>query len=355
MSFNKEEGERYSRHFILEGFGETAQQKLKEARILVIGAGGLGCPALLYLAAAGAGTIGIVDDDTVSLSNLHRQVLFASDDIGKLKVDAASEKLRAQNPNILIKTYSVRLNTENALDIIGDFDVVLDGSDNFSTRYLVNDACVILGKPFVYAAISTYAAQLSVFNYKEGPTYRCLFPEAPAPGEVPTCAEAGVLGVLPGLAGTWQALEAIKIITGIGETLSGKLLCFDLLSNTFNTLNIKPVEENRNISRLGEYDFTCATDQQVDAAAFLAMRKDPQVQVLDVREKTEYDGYNVGGINIPLSELGARMDELEQRKTLVICRVGQRSQSAIELIRQHYPDMELYNLRNGILGLKGGR
>jgi molybdopterin/thiamine biosynthesis adenylyltransferase/molybdopterin converting factor small subunit len=233
--FTKEELARYNRHIIIPGFGMEAQQKLKTARVLVIGSGGLGSPVLLYLAAAGVGTIGIVDFDVVDDSNLQRQVLFGVNEIGKPKVEAARRRLEALNPYIRLQIYNTHLNSQNALDILKDYDVIADGTDNFPTRYLVNDASVLLGKPNVYASIFQFEGQVSVFNYRNakgepGPNYRDLYPTPPPPGLVPSCAEGGVLGVLPGIIGSLQALEVIKVITGVGETLSGRFYIFDALT-----------------------------------------------------------------------------------------------------------------------------
>src|ERR1035437_2494874 len=233
-----EEKRRYARHIILPEIGLEGQQKLKQAKVLVVGAGGLGCPVLQYLTAAGVGTLGIIDFDTVDESNLQRQVLYSTEDIGKHKAAIAKEKLEKQNPDINLVSHVAHLTSANALEIISQYDIVVDGSDNFATRYLVNDACVILNKVLVFGSIFKFEGQVSVFNYKGGPTYRCLYPEAPAEGDVPNCAEIGVLGVLPGIVGTLQANEVIKIITGIGDILSGKLLTLDALTMQFNTFTI---------------------------------------------------------------------------------------------------------------------
>jgi len=341
---SKEEIERYSRHLILEGFGEEAQLKLKNAKVLVIGAGGLGCPALLYLTAAGVGSIGIIDDDIVSESNLQRQVLYSTEDIGEAKVLVAEKKLSAQNPLISIEPYLGRLTKEGALTIIEGYDLVIDGSDNFATRYLVNDACVIFKKPFVYGAIHKFEGQVSVFNYKNGPTYRCLFPEQPDAGEAPACGEVGVLGVLPGIIGIWQATEAIKIITGIGEPLSGKLLTLNLLSNSISTFEFEGEEKNKSIKELGEYYFGCATDF-LTFENFRQLEKEEDVQLIDVREKNEFEVKNLNGINIPLSEIENRIAELNPDLiTVVHCKSGVRSKKAIEIIKEYYPGIEIYDL-----------
>jgi molybdopterin/thiamine biosynthesis adenylyltransferase/rhodanese-related sulfurtransferase len=341
---SEEEKERYSRHLILEGFGEEAQLKLKNAKVLVVGAGGLGCPALLYLAAAGVGSIGIIDDDLVSESNLQRQILYNTEDIGEAKVLVAEKKLAAQNPFISIEPYYGRLTKEGALTIIEGYDLVIDGSDNFATRYLLNDACVILNKPLIYGAIHKFEGQVSVFNYKNGPTYRCLFPEPPNEGEMPACGEVGVLGVLPGIIGTWQAAEAIKIITGIGEPLNGKLLNFDLLSNSISIVELEAQEKNKSIKELGEYHFGCATDF-LTFENFIQLEKEEDIQLIDVREKNEFEVKNLNGMNIPLSEIEKRIAELNPDLiTVVHCKSGIRSKKAIEIIKEYYPEIEIYDL-----------
>lgn len=239
-SFSPDERERYSRQFVLAGFGAEAQAKLKEASILVVGAGGLGCPALLYLAAAGVGRLVVIDPDVVGLSNLHRQVLFNTEDVGQSKAPIAAARVAALNPLIKIEAIVGRLSRANALELVGSVDLVVDGSDNFATRYLVNDACVMTGRPFVYGALQGFQGQLSVFNWRGGPTYRCLFPEPPAAGAAPNCAEAGVLGVLPGVIGLLQATEAIKLLLGIGVPLTGRLLQFDALGMRFRETRLAP-------------------------------------------------------------------------------------------------------------------
>lgn len=343
---SKEEKERYSRHLKLEGFGEEAQLKLRSAKVLVIGAGGLGCPALLYLAAAGVGTIGIVDDDSVSESNLQRQVLFNSEDIGAPKVFAAAKKIKEQNPFITIQTYNNRITKQNALKLLADYDVIVDGSDNFATKYLVNDACVILNKPLVFGSVHKFIAQISVFNYNNGPSYRCLFPEPPEEGEMPACGEVGVLGVLPGIAGTWQAAETIKIITGIGEPLSGKLLSFNLLTNETSVFDFEACKENKELKELGEYDIVCKNDSLTyENLKQIQLKK--EVQLIDVREQKEYQEKNLNGINIPVTELEKRIHELNPGlMTVVHCKSGARSRKAIGIIKEFYPAIEIYDLKD---------
>jgi sulfur-carrier protein adenylyltransferase/sulfurtransferase len=248
---------RYHRQIILPEFGSRGQQLLTKAKILVVGAGALGAAALLYLAPAGVGTIGILDNDELEITNLHRQVLYATDDVGMPKAIAATNRLKAMNPEIRINTHFLRLNVKNALDIIKDYDLVIECSDNFPTKFLVNDACVILNKPCVIGAAIGFSGQLSVYNYKEGPTYRCLMPEPPDPITIPTCANAGVMGMIPGIIGTMQALEAIKIISGIGDVISGRLLHFEGLDANFIEIQIQPNPENKKINQLTEYEYSC--------------------------------------------------------------------------------------------------
>lgn len=349
------EKKRYSRHLVLPGFGEEAQEKLKAARVLVIGAGGLGCPALLYLTAAGVGTLGIMDDDTVDVTNLQRQVLFSEENIGRPKAATAAEKLRNNNPHVNFEVFSNRLSRENAMDVIRRFDLVIDGSDNFATRYLINDACVLLKKPFVYGSIFKFEGQVSVFNLGEGPTYRCLFPEPPAPGEVPTCSEIGVLGVLPGVIGSLQACEAIKVITGKGEPLSGTLLIINLFDNNRTAINIDPVPENKNIKALGKYE-----EENCDVPGVTHLDLDElkkwrsagkKFELVDIREDWEFDEENIGGRNIPFHSLPARMAELEQEGPVVfICKRGENSSLAVKLFKEKYPDREVYSISGGIEG-----
>ncbi len=326
INFSKEELARYNRHIIIPGFGLEAQEKLKAARVLVIGSGGLGSPVLLYLAAAGVGTIGIVDFDVVDDSNLQRQVLFGIDEIGKPKVEAAKERLQALNPHISIVLYNTQLTSKNALDIIKEYDVIADGTDNFPTRYLVNDASVLTGKPNVYASIFQFDGQVSVFNYVNkdgelGPNYRDLYPTPPPPGLVPSCAEGGVLGVLPGIIGSLQALEVIKIITGVGDVLSGRFFTFDAL--TFETRTFKiarrkdnPLNgENPTIKELIDYEQFCGVKaverpiKEISARELYEwqIRGEP-FQLIDVREPHEYAIVNIGAQLIPLGTVSDNAD-----------------------------------------------
>ncbi|HXA14583.1 MAG TPA: HesA/MoeB/ThiF family protein [Opitutaceae bacterium] len=360
MSFSPEELQRYQRHLSLAGFGPEAQEKLKRGSVLVIGAGGLGCPALLYLAAAGVGRIVIVDDDRVEVSNLQRQVLYTSDDAGELKVEAAARRLRALNPLIVIEPRAERFTRANALELVRDCDVVLDGSDNFATRYLVNDACVLAGRPFVYGAIQGFEGQLSVFNWRDGPTYRCLFPEPPAPGTVPNCAEAGVLGVLPGLIGTAQACEVIKLLTGIGEPLSGRLLLWNALTTTMQSVSLVADPRSRDIREFPPegYGETCATPaggpEEIDVAALRAALDNGHApQLIDVRETWErVRGSIEPSVHVPLGELGENavdaLAALDPAMPIVVyCAAGVRSLHGAKLLRERHGFPQAVSLRGG--------
>ncbi len=347
---NTEEKNRYARHIILPEIGKGGQQKLKQAKVLVVGAGGLGCPVLQYLTAAGVGTIGIVDFDKVEESNLQRQVLYSTEDIGKYKTDVSKEKLAKLNPFVKVTAYCLLLTAANALEIISQYDIVVDGSDNFATRYLVNDACVILNKPLVFGSIFKFEGQISVFNYKEGPTYRCLYPDPPVEGEMPNCAEIGVIGVLPGIVGTLQANEAIKIITGIGEVLNEKLLMFNALSVQFNVFNIVVNPENKKINKLIDYELFCETAKEITAEELkqkIKLRED--FQLIDVREEKEYQNKNIGGILIPLGELIKNIDKINPGKEIIVCcATGVRSKKAVRLLREKGLK-KVYTLKNGLL------
>ena len=361
--FTPEELARYNRHIIIPEFGIEGQKKLKQAKVLVIGSGGLGSPVLLYLAAAGVGTIGIVDYDIVDDSNLQRQVLFTKDDIGIPKVLAAKKKVKSLNPHIKVKTYNKQFTSENALEIIKDYDIVVDGTDNFPTRYLVNDACVIAGKINVYASIFRFDGQVTVFNApKEDGTrnanYRDIFPTPPPPGQVPSCAEGGVLGVLPGIIGALQANEVIKIITGIGEPLINKLYTFNALNFESRTLNIHIPKDRHSINELIDYEFFCgvpANDhkvelKEIDVLEFNKIKDKEDLFILDVREAHEYDIVNINGNLIPLGEIEQRLNEIpKNKKVLVHCKVGGRSLQAIETLSKKHGYDNLWNLKGGII------
>lgn len=363
-----EERQRYARHIIMPEVGAEGQLKLKAAKVLCVGTGGLGSPIAMYLAAAGVGTIGIVDFDTVDASNLHRQIIHFTNDVGRPKLDSAEEKIKAINPNVAVRKFETRLTSANALEIFKDFDVIVDGTDNFPTRYLVNDACVLTGKPNVYGSIFRFEGQASVFATKEGPCYRCLYPEPPPPGMVPSCAEGGVLGILPGLVGVIQATEAIKLILGNGEPLIGRLLLVDSLTMRFREMRLKKSAdcpmcgEKPSIRELIDYNQFCGTTEKPEekpqqmgipemSVEELKRRMDAQddLQVLDVREHNEYQICNIGAKLIPLGELPMRMSELDKDKeTVVHCRSGKRSLMAA-LLMQEMGFKKVHNLAGGIL------
>lgn len=366
IQFSRAELARYDRHIIIPDFGMEAQQKLKAARVLVVGSGGLGSPLLLYLAAAGVGTIGIVEFDTVDDSNLQRQVLYGQEDVGRLKADAARARLESLNPYIHIRVHHTRLTSENALDIVREYDVVADGTDNFPTRYLVNDACVLAGKTNVYASIFQFEGQVSVFNYtgsngETGPNYRDLYPTPPPPGLVPSCAEGGVLGVLPGIIGSMQASEVIKVVTGVGEPLSGRLFIFDALQFETRIFKIKrrsdnPLNgENPTITRLIDYEFFCGLKElkpvrEITVEELLIWQSSgEQFQLIDVREQSEYESANLGALLIPLSTVSEKHYLISRdRKVVIHCRSGVRSARALRELEDKFGFDNLYNLKGGI-------
>jgi molybdopterin/thiamine biosynthesis adenylyltransferase/rhodanese-related sulfurtransferase len=332
---------RYTRQTTLPEIGYAGQKNLAAARVLIVGAGGLGSPAAIYLAAAGVGTIGLVDFDNVDVTNLHRQILYGSASVGRSKLDAARERLEDLNDEIRVVTHEARLSSENALDIVGQYDLVLDGTDNFATRYLVNDACVILGKPNVYGSVYRFDGQVSVFSTKDGPCYRCIYPTPPPPGAVPSCAEGGVLGVLPGVVGTLQATEAIKLITGAGETLAGRLLIYDALRTTFRVMRLpQRHDQHEPITRLIDYEEFCNPVHQTDITPAQLSEKltagDAPVMI-DVREPYEWQaGHISNATHIPLSQVPSRLDEIPRdRDVVMICRSGGRSGRAQEFLMQH--------------------
>lgn len=359
------ETQRYARHLSLQGFGLEAQERLKQGRVLVIGAGGLGCPALLYLAAAGVGRITIMDADRVDVSNLQRQVLYATEDAGAPKAEAAARRLQALNPLIEVLPRIERFTRENALECLADCDVVVDGSDNFATRYLVNDACVLAGRPFVYGAIQGFEGQVSVFNWRGGPTYRCLYPEPPEAGTVPACGEAGVLGVLPGLIGTLQATEVIKLLAGIGEPLSGRLLLWNSLTMDSRILRLEADPQARAIRELpaANYGTACAREAassqdeiEVDALRRLL----PEVQLIDVREDWERaTGAIHPSVHLPLARLQQAdvreyLGALDSAKpTVVYCAGGVRSLKALLVLRERFGFASVRSLRGGIAQWRG--
>jgi sulfur-carrier protein adenylyltransferase/sulfurtransferase len=365
---SREEVQRYSRHLIMPEVGVEGQRKLKAARVLCIGAGGLGAPASMYLAAAGVGTLGLVDFDKVDASNLHRQIIYGTPDVGRPKLEASRDRLLAMNPSVKVVLHEVALTSKNALDVLRDYDVILDGTDNFQTRYLVNDACVLLGKPNAYGSIFRFDGQASVFAVKGGPCYRCLYPEPPPPGLVPSCAEGGVLGVLPGIIGIIQATEAVKLILGAGQPLIGRLLLYDALQMRFRELKLRrdvecPVcGDNPTIHELIDYDAFCgvlpATSVPVSSGVPEVTAQELKAQIdrgsdvfiLDVREPNEYQICRIPGSTlIPLGEVASRSAELDPSRDIVVnCKVGGRSAKAVALL-QDRGFTRVRNLKGGIL------
>ena len=352
MDFN-----RYQRQTILKDFGAEAQQKLKDASVLVVGAGGLGIPALLYLNAMGVGNIGIVEQDMVEITNLQRQVMYTEGDLGRPKIEVVAEQLKAQNSSTHLTIFNTFLSRHNALEIIAQFDIVIDGSDNFPTRYLINDACVILKKPFVSGAIQGFEGQLSVFNYQGGPTYRCLFPNMPSQEEIPNCNENGVLGVIPGIIGNLQALEAVKAITGLGKILKGKLLLFNGLQQSYKTIHFSLNPQNTAIKKLlesyGEGEEACEIGKSISVEELeKALKGQEYVQIIDVRSEKEFEHFSLPqmkAINIPLNELKGRTNELDvQNPIYLLCQSGKRSGMALRILEELNPKLELYNIVGGV-------
>jgi len=373
MNLNQDQIKRYTRHILLPEVGVTGQKKLLEARVLVVGAGGLGCPISLYLAAAGVGTIGLVDFDTVDASNLQRQVLFTTEDVGKPKVEAAAKRLKALNPDVTVKTYQVALKSDNIMEILKDYDMIIDGTDNFPTRYLTNDAASLQGKPNIYGSIFRFDGQVTVFKTPEGPCYRCLYPEPPPPGEVPSCAEGGVMGAMVGTIGAIQATEAIKLITGAGKPAIGKFLIYNSLDMKFRELKLHKdpscplCGKDPTVKSLIDYEQFCgmkveqtqtqqvATGKDEITALELKVKMDEKQDffLLDVREPNEYEIANIKGATLlPLSQLPNRVQELEKYKgkqIVVHCKSGVRSMKAINFLKQQgYTN--LVNVAGGILG-----
>ena len=373
ISLSHEEIKRYSRHLIMPEVGMTGQKRLKAASVLLIGAGGLGSPLAMYLAAAGVGRLGLVDYDTVDYSNLQRQIIHGTKDVGRLKLESAKERILDINPHVQVDTYAVPLTSANALELFAPYDIIIDGTDNFPTRYLTNDACVLLGKPNVYGSIFRFEGQASVFDAKEGPCYRCLFPEPPPPGLVPSCAEGGVLGVLPGTVGAIQATEAIKLILGVGEPLIGRLLLYDATTMSFDEVRLRknpncPIcGENPTITELIDYEQFCgmpAHDHSeygsgqtngvpaitpVDLQRRLAAGD--YLVILDVREPHEWEISNLadlGAVLIPKGQILEHLGELDTAKEIVVhCKMGGRSADVIRELQQH-GYKKLLNLEGGI-------
>ena len=369
VDLSNEEIARYSRHLIMPEVALDGQKKLKQARVLTIGAGGLGAPLAMYLAAAGVGTLGIVDFDVVDESNLQRQIIHGTSDVGRPKMESARDRIKDINPNVHVEGFEEPLSSENALDIFADFDIIVDGTDNFPTRYLVNDACVLSGKPNVYGSIFRFEGQASVFYAEEGPCYRCLYPEPPPPGLVPSCAEGGVLGILPAAIGTIQATETVKLILGIGEPLIGRLLLYDALGMSFREMKLRkdpncPVcGENPTVTELIDYQEFCGIPQAQAAEAVdelpeisvkalkEKLEAGEEVAVLDVREPHEYEVANLeaqGAKLIPLAELPDRLSELNQNDEVAVhCKTGPRSAKAVKIL-QDAGFGKVYNVKGGI-------
>lgn len=348
--------DRYIRQTGLKGFGPEAQAQLGASRVLVVGLGGLGIPVVQYLNAMGVGTLGLVEQDVVDLSNLQRQVLYTESDVNRPKLDLAHEFLKQRNSGTEIHTYDSFLNRQNALDIIQGYDLVVDASDNFATRYLINDSCVILRKPFVYGALHGFEGQVCVFNYQGGPTYRCLFPEMPEIHEIPDCNTNGVLGVIPGIVGSLQALEAVKVLTATGNVLSGLLMLYNGLDQSVRKISFPLNPKNLGITSLREHygEPGCRIDEEIGNAAFTGMieRGEP-IRIIDVRDPGEFENMRLpGSVNIPLTSLSLHREEFEMQKTVyLICATGKRSREALQWIKANFPQLTAYSVEGGIRNL----
>lgn len=367
MFLNQEEVVRYARHLSLPGFDQRKQELLGSSRVLVVGAGGLGCPALLYLAAAGVGTIGIVDHDLIELSNLQRQVIYTSSDVGKSKAITAAARIKELNPLVNCIPLNERITSHNALELIAEYDLIIDGTDNFPTRYLLNDACVLSGKPLVYGSVLAYEGQCAVFNFKLdedvfSANYRDLFPQPPPPDTIPNCETSGVLGVIPGIIGCLQACEAIKVLAALGDISYNKLLIFDALSMGLHTFSIRDQGSRKHIKSLIDYDEFCQTTLQTETKNVFAMKEvsvqelkqmmdnKEDFQLIDVREPHEYDICNLGGELIPQGQIPAMADKISKDKKVIIhCRSGARSGNMVKWLEQNHHFTNLYNLKGGVL------
>lgn len=350
MNLSTEEQQQYSRHLILDEISDSGQLKLKQAKVLVIGAGGLGCPILQYLAAAGVGTIGIVDHDRIDQSNLQRQILYTHDDLGEFKAEVAASKLSRLNPFITFKIHLKKLTVENAIQLFSKYDIIVDGTDNFPTRYLVNDAAILTNKPVVFGSIFKFEGQVSVFNYKSGPTYRCLYPTPPKPNEVPNCSEIGVLGVLPGIIGSLQANEVLKIILELGRVLSGKILTYNALSSEQLIFNFKKNTAIHIEALRDNYESFCGITYEITEITFEDYLKNKlNYNVLDVRTLAERHDYSIESLHIPLNELDKRLDEIPKNKALLVyCKSGIRSKAAIEILNKNNFSKQTVNLKGGL-------
>lgn len=345
--------DRYIRHTTLKGFGPIGQQRLSDASVLVVGLGGLGIPLAQYLNAMGVGTLGLVERDLVELSNLQRQVLYTEEDLGRPKLEVVNDFLSRQNSNTKLITHNTFLNRDNALDILAGYDLIVDATDNFPGRYLINDACVILGKPFVYGALQGYEGQVSVFNYQGGPTYRCLFPQMPRPTEIPDCNKNGVLGILPGIVGNLQALEVVKVIAGLPGILAGKLLIYDGLNQSLQKISFPLKEDNLGIRVLQDSygEAGCDILQEVDANSLhKLLESDAGIQIVDVRTPEEFESYHLpGSRNIPLSELAKHRNAIDGRSAVYfVCSSGKRSLAAQQWFQEQLPDVRTFNLKDGL-------
>ena len=362
-NFTSFERDHYRRHLTLPEIGQNGQTKLKEASVLVVGAGGLGCPVLQYLVAAGVGRIGIVDDDCVELSNLQRQTLFTYNDLGRPKVEVAVERLTQQNPHIVIQSHKARVEVENVNELFDDYSIIVDGSDNFPTRYLINDACVLFEKVLIHGSIHKFHGQVAVFNYRKGPTYRCLFPEPPSSDALPNCSEIGVLGVLPGIIGSLQALETIKVITGVGDILSGKVLTYDALLQKTTLLTLSPQAENRQITELVSQSESCSNSEgdpneitELEPNELRQwMKSKNEFLLLDVRETWEREECRIEpSLHIPLGEfsspenLDLPVENSSAEKIVVYCKAGVRSMMACQSLSA-LGFQNLYNLSGGMM------
>ena len=344
--------DRYTRQTTLPEFGLEGQQKLSAAKVLVVGLGGLGLPALQYLNAMGVGTLGLVDQDIIDFHNLQRQILYTEKDVGSSKLSTALERLQAQNSHTKFNVHDSFLTKDNALDIIKEYDVVLDATDNFETRYLINDACVILNKPFIYGALHGFEGHVSVFNYQNGPTYRCVYPEMPSSKEIPNCDENGVLGVIPGIIGNLQALETVKVIVGLGNVLSGKLLIFDGLNQNYLKIALQNSPKNKEITQLADSYGTldCEVVPAISAQAFSQKRLTENCILLDVRTPKEFEKQHLSeAVNIPLSELKLPIRLIDSKAPIyVICQSGKRSEQAVQQLQLEHPQLSFFHILGGM-------
>jgi sulfur-carrier protein adenylyltransferase/sulfurtransferase len=351
--FSREELERYNRHFILPEIGLAGQEKLKQARVLVIGAGGLGCPVLQYLTAAGVGTLGICDFDYIDASNLQRQILYSISDLGKPKALVAAERLTRINPYVDFEVHNLMLTKENVFDVFSPYDIIVDGSDNFPTRFLINDACEILGKPLVFGAIYKFEGQVSVFNYQGGPGYRNVVPEEPDSGEAPSCSQIGVLGVIPGLIGCYQAMEVVKIICGTGKVLSGKMLILDALNLVHTIIDIVRDKNSMAVKELGKYGDFCMNQyafiRQLKPHELYEFIKRGKAIAVDIREAQYFKNYHMDSLNIPVSNiLEGNLKLPESEMLVIVCELGINSMALIDELLKTTKHLNLYNLEGGI-------